>query len=176
MIVGDPAELDALEHRVTSAAGEAVGRLTRLSKAPLTTLYELKFTQFGRHPLQDRDLNLIEQINQTFTYLASFCATRLLFDMVPDLKGVSLNLGTSSGYDIESLEPGRVAAEVFAAVTPKNNNKLAKDVQRIAASDARHRFVFFHAPGYSQGRRFELETIAGIEVWAIDVLVPADRP
>lgn len=174
MIVEDPTEIDALEQRVISAASEAVGRLTRLSGTPLTALYELKFTQLGRHPLQDRDLNLIEQINQTFTYLASFRATRLLFDMVPDLKAVSLNLGTAAGYDIESLERGRVAAEVFATVTLKNNNKLAKDMHRIAASDARHRFVFFHAPGYSQGRQLKLEKVRGVEVWAIDVLVPAD--
>ncbi len=87
--------------------------------------------------------------------------------MHPEAKGFRLALATSSGRDIESVEPGLVAAEVFAATHPGSNQKLKKDIARLAEDSAQHRYVFFAAPKYVSGRRVELETKPGIEVHSV---------
>jgi len=106
----------------------------------------LRFTAFGRHPIEDRALNLTEQINQTFTYLASFAAAEEISRRHPSALPIRLNLGTASGSDLESPSAG-VAAEVFAAVNRHNNRKLEKDIERVAGTTARHKYVFYYCPG-----------------------------
>ena len=93
--------------------------------------YSMKFEEIGCDPFDaTRKLNLIEQINQTFTYLASLKAAEYLLNHHPNLESLTLNIGTRSGHDIETSEIGGVAAEVFAAVHPNNNRKLEKDIER----------------------------------------------
>jgi hypothetical protein len=142
-------EATELEAAVRNAAAVAVGDLKRLvSKAdPLRVLEALKFERSGRDPLDpSRPLNLIEQLNQTFTYLGSVRAVQFLFDEHPEAAPFRLNLGTASGSDVESVD-GSVAAEVFAAVAPGNNRKLAKDVEKVRSTRAEHKYVFFYCPG-----------------------------
>lgn len=104
---------------------------------PMQFLFRLKFEKVGCDPLScSRPLNLIEQLNQTFTYLASFSGAEFLFERHPEVKRLILNLGTSSGSDIESAECGGIAAEIFAAVTPRNNGKLVADVEKVSLSSA----------------------------------------
>jgi hypothetical protein len=64
-----------------------------------------------------------------------------------------------------------VAAETFAATSPRSNLKVFKDVKRLVrdCAEARARYVFFAAPGFKHERQRLLETVSGIEVWAIDV-------
>lgn len=82
----------------------------------------------------DRQLNLIEQLNQTWTYLVTLgAALYFLFVRHSDVGGFSLNLGTAAGTDIESVAPNQVVAEAFAVVHPSNNRKLAKDQQKTCA-------------------------------------------
>jgi hypothetical protein len=137
----------------------------------LAILRALKFESFGRHPLESRDLNLIEQINQTWTYLVSFRALTFLFERHPEAGGFKLSLGTSSGTDIMSLVPNAVAAGTFAATSPRSNRKLTKDLQKLLRDcpEVRVRYVFFAAPGFKHERQRLLETVSGIEVWAIDL-------
>jgi len=91
---------------------------------PLEFLRQIKFEKIGFDPLDaERPLNLIEQVNQTFTYFASFKAAGYLFDRHKGIDSLTLNLGTRSGLDIESSFDGGIAAEVFAAVHPNNNNR-----------------------------------------------------
>lgn len=119
---------------------------------PLEFLLKMKFYPVGCDPLDsDRPLNLVEQLNQTFTYLASFNGAERLFERHPDVTRLTLNLGTSSGFDIETHEGGGVVAEVFASVTPKNNGKLLADVEKVSASEAFHRYVLFMSPGHLAG-------------------------
>ena len=66
-------------------------------------------------------------------------------------------LGTSSGRDIESVAPDMVAAEVFSATHPNSNQKIKKDLARLSGDPARHRYVFFAAPGFEPGRQMDLE-------------------
>lgn len=64
---------------------------------------KMKFGGIGFDSLNsDRELNLIEQINQSFAYLASFYALEILFTEYAELTPFRLNLGTAPGSDIES--------------------------------------------------------------------------
>ncbi len=145
--------------RIAELAGEAT---------PLHFLYQLKFDALGCDPLDpSRQLNLIEQLNQCFTYLASFNGAELLFSNHTRIKSLTLNLGTKSGWDIESEDDGGVVAEVFAAVTPQNNDKLTKDIQKVSGSSARHRYVLFMCPDYEAGRYKAQPAPAGVVVWSL---------
>ena len=107
----------------------------------------MKFQQIGFDPLNlERRLNLVEQLNQTFTYLVSFAAAELLFSWHPGLSELQLNLGTSPGSDLKSIEFGGIAAEVFAATSPNSNNKLQKDMAKVRYETAAHKYVFFNCP------------------------------
>ena len=161
-------DVDRAEELVGEAALQAIKALRRLPADPNGALYALKFTAYGRHPLEPRALNLIEQLNQTFTILASLRAARLLLGWHPEVGGLLVRPSNLSGRDVESLRPGLVEAEVFAAVNPRNNNKLNKDLEKLTRSTARHKYVFFHSPGYEEGRQPPLEQ-SNIQVWAVAV-------
>src|SRR5688572_6909091 len=86
-----------LREQVVASAGSSVERLKELhegSTSPLDLFFQMKFTLLGRHPLEDRSLNLIEQVNQSWTFLASFRAVEVLWEEHPDLHRFRLNLGT----------------------------------------------------------------------------------
>jgi hypothetical protein len=125
--------------------------LANQSINPLEFLALLKFSPLGRDPLKNTPLNFIEQINQTFTAIASFRAARHIFQTHPErVSELRLNLGTSAGSDIEALNTdGKLVAlyEVFASVDPKNNQKLKKDVIKVrkaaAAQEVYIRGVYF---------------------------------
>ena len=168
------AEIDPLLERVRAAAARttrAIGELIASESDGIAVLHKMKFTEMAWHPVDDRPLNLIEQLNQTWTYLVTLKALPFLFERHADAGGFRLNLGTLGGTDIESVVPYVVAAEVFAAVRPSNNRKLAKDLKKLALEcpDAKARYVFFGAPRFRHERQHKLETVDGIEVWAIDV-------
>jgi hypothetical protein len=172
--IRDLTEIDPLLERVRAAATRttrAIGELIASESDGIAILHKMKFTEMAWHPVGDRPLNLIEQLNQTWTYLVTLKALPFLFERHPAAGGFSLNLGTASGTDIESVVPGVVAAEVFAAVHPKNNRKVEKDLKKLALEcpDAQFRYVFFGAPGFRHERQHKLETVDGIEVWGIDV-------
>ena len=134
----------------------------------MSFLYRLKFQASGCDPLEaSRSLNLIEQLNQTFTYLASFEAVSFLFERHPKVQSFLLSLGTASGFDVESADDGGIVAEVFAAVTPKNNQKLRKDITKIAQSVARHRYVLFMSPGHELGPYRGVPNTQGVTVWSL---------
>ena len=146
-VIHSTRELDDLENQVIAAAKRTVDALrTLLSEAePLYAFSQMKFEPSGFHPTDERSLNLIEQINQTFTYLASVHATRWLFQHHPDAAPFRLNLGTAGGTDIESTD-GSIAAETFASVDPRNNRKLDKDIDKVGCTAAEHKYVFYICP------------------------------
>jgi hypothetical protein len=168
------AEVEPLRAQVRSAADQTAQAIRNLVDAELDgieVLRRMKFTKIARYPVANRPLNLVEQINQTWTCLVSLKALPFLLERHPDAGGFRLNLGTAAGTDIESLTPGAVAAETFAAVNPSNNQKLDKDLRKLAREcpNARARYVFFASPTYRHERQHKLESVDGIEVWGIDV-------
>lgn len=125
-------ELEQLEQKLYESMDKSLAQISAeiTSSSSQTLFSKMKFGGIGFDPLDsNRGLNLIEQINQSFTYLASFYALEILFTKYPELAPFKLNLGTTAGSDIES-ECGGLAAEVFASVTPTNNQKLKKDINK----------------------------------------------
>jgi hypothetical protein len=141
-------DIEILEARLTDSAQRTVIALPAIlgQGSPLEVLARLKFEETGFHPFEERSLNLVEQLNQTFTYLASLRAARWIWANHPDAFPLHLNLGTASGFDIESAD-GSVVAETFATVSPSNNRKLARDVEKLARAQHSNRYVFYICPG-----------------------------
>jgi hypothetical protein len=138
-------ELNKLEDLVTTSAARTAERLAQqlLEASDLASLAKIRFDQTGCDPLDvDRALNFVEQLNQSFTYLASISAVRWLFEHHPNSAPFYLNLGTASGPDITSAD-GQVVAETFAATHPDSNDKLRKDIAKVRQATASHRYVFF---------------------------------
>ena len=164
-------DIQNLRDVVRQRAQLARDELGNLNPVGMEASYRIKFSDCGYHPLENRRLDFIEQLNQTFTYMASFAAARKLMQWFPNCPGLRLNLGTRGGWDIESIGSCLVHAEVFTAKDPRNNNKLAKDIKRLQSrSNADHRYVFFFVPSYDAGRQHDLErtlTDGNIEIWAL---------
>jgi len=154
VIIRGQLDINGFWGKLRVSAEQAQNRVHQLAGdvSPLEFLYEMKFHEIGCDPIDStRQLNLIEQINQTFTYVASLKAANYLLQHHKEFTALTLNLGTTSGWDIESADNGGLVAEVFAAVTPNNNNKLNKDIKKVASAKEKHRYVFFMCPGIKAG-------------------------
>ena len=144
-VVNSMDDLDRLERQIQRSVDTTAGLLKTLlqSRDTLEFFARLKFTEAGRDPLDcDRTLNVVEQLNQTFTYLATIGGARWIISNHPDCQPLVLNLGTASGFDIQS-QCGRFVAETFAVTHPRSNDKLRKDISKIQQVAADHRFVFY---------------------------------
>lgn len=169
-VITTQAEAIELERAVVRSASKALAQVAAWHGASdvLETLWSMKVRPIGCDPLDaETPLNLIEQINQTFTYIASARAARLLLDMRPDFAPLALNLGTVGGSDIESTQGDGLACEVFAAVNTSNNRKLRKDIEKVGKTQAVHKYVFFMCPGIAAGRQYKLEREPGVQVWSV---------
>ena len=119
----------------------------------------VKFTPSGCDPLDlERSLNFVEQLNQSFTYLATIEAARWLFVRHPEHAPFILNLGTAPGADLASTN-GAVAAEVFAATHPDSNDKLRKDINKVRSSNASLRYVFYLSPVAAKDRATDVTVV-----------------
>lgn len=138
---------------------------------PLDMLRCMKFDQVGFHPLEDRPLNMIEQINQTWTFAVAIAATKRLLLLHPDVGGFHLAPGAHASLplDIMSVAPGQVGAETFAAVTPRNNGKLMADLAKLARRPEVHRYVFFMSPSFPGNMRQPHFERDGVQVWSTDI-------
>ncbi|MGP4905404.1 hypothetical protein ACTXGW_04830 [Psychrobacter faecalis] len=166
--VNDIEELKQLEQELYESMDKTLSQISSeiTSNSSQTLFSKMKFGGIGFDPLNsNRALNIIEQINQSFTYLASFYALEILFTEHPELTPFRLNLGTAPGSDIES-ECGELAAEVFAAVAPTSNQKIKKDIDKVLKTNARLKFVFFMCPNFELGRQPQLEK-DDVVVWAL---------
>ena len=167
VIIKSQGDVDSYFGKLRASAENARGLIRELAAGsnPLTFLYQVRFDPVGCDPMDTtRKLNLIEQLNQTFTYAASLKAASYLLKQRPAFTALTLNLGTTSGWDIESIENGGLVAEIFAAVNPQNNDKLNKDVKKVATAEVQHRYVFFMCPGVGAGPYKEVSVPAGINV------------
>jgi hypothetical protein len=171
MLIQSLAEIEDRVAGIRQATGSTIDWLLAQRADPLVLLRRMKFEAVGRHPVDGHDLNFIEQVNQTWTYLAALAATRELLRLHPDAGGFRLAPGAHAAQplDVMSVAPGMVGAETFAAVHPGNNRKLAGDLTKLAGCAEAFRYVFFISPAYTgTQRRRELER-DGIQVWSVDV-------
>jgi len=167
-IIRTIADAEGMHAQLLAGAANTAAWLRNFAGDPMALLKALRFELVGRDPLTAEPLNVVEQLNQTFTILLTLRAVERLIELHPDAGGFRVALGTSSGRDIRSIVPDMVAAEVFSATHPSSNQKLKKDLARLRADPALHRYVFFAAPGYAAGRQEQLEkTAPGIQVHAV---------
>jgi hypothetical protein len=170
-VIRTGADADALMERIRASARRAHDWVAAQSGDPLDMLRRMKFEQVGFHPVEDRMLNLVEQINQTWTFAVAIAAARQLLELHPEEGGFCLAPGAhaSQPLDIMSKEAGLVGAETFAAVTPRNNGKLDADLAKLAVRTEIHRYVFFMSPFFpGNARRPQFER-NGVQVWSVNV-------
>lgn len=168
--VRDPAEVSERLATLHDSASTSVARLAEQSGTPLDTLAAIKFSPIGFHPLEDRPLNLVEQVNQTFTYYVALKAALLLMEWHPQAEGFRLAPGAHAprgSLDVESLVQGYVGAETFAAVDPNNNQKIKKDLDKLAQRPETYRYSFFMSPKYPETARVPKFERGGILVYSI---------
>ena len=163
-------EIDVHLGKIHEAAAKTHAWLRAHEGEPLELLRALKFDRVGFHPVMDHPLNVIEQVNQTFTYAVALAAARELFTLHPEAGDFALHAVPThrSRFDIMSIEKGLVGAET-AAVTPANNNKLNKDLIKLASRPEKHRYVFFSSPLYPKTRRLPKFERDEVQVWSVDV-------
>jgi hypothetical protein len=171
MVVHNIEDIDRYLALVRDAATKIHAWIAAQTGDPLDLLRRIKFEPGGFHPILGHPLNIIEQINQTWTFVVALCAARHLLEMHPDVGGYLLAPGAHAAIDLDimSAEPGLVGAETFAAVTPANNNKLKKDLLKLSARAERHRYIFFMSPGFPGFKRLPQFEQGGIQVWSVDI-------
>jgi hypothetical protein len=163
------AELEETRASVLEAVALTSRWLSSFEYQPMSLFRAMRFTKIGHDPLTLKPLNIVEQLNQTFTILATLKAIELLFQLHSEVQGFRMALGTCRGRDIESIDEGLIAAEVFCATHPTSNQKLKKDIEGMSTVKADHRYVFFASPSHSGGRLERLETCDGVHVYAINL-------
>jgi hypothetical protein len=170
-VISSIKDAEEMHSQILDAAIRTVAFLRNCNDDPMALLKRLRFDLVGHDPLTGEPLNVVEQLNQTFTILATLKAVEELIKLHPDAGGYPLALGTCGGRDIESVENGLVAAEVFSATHPNSNQKLRKEKDRLATDASKYRYVFFASPCFSAGRHKELETPeTGVHVYATEAL------
>ena len=110
---------------------------------PMRLFAAVKFEKVGRSPVGGKELNLIEQINQTFSDLVVLAATEDLMERFHG-KAFDIQLGVSAGHDVRSTD-GMIAAECFAVTTISSNDKLNEDCKKLMASEALIKCVYFYS-------------------------------
>ena len=171
LIVRTAQEADELTRKVRSAADRLRASISALEGDGAALLRALKFEAIGTHPIHGHALNPIEQVNQTWTYLVALAAAHQLLALHPGAGGLLIAPGAHAAQelDIMSVEPGVVGAEVFAAVDPNNNRKLARDLAKLADRTEQHRYVFFASPRYPEAAHQPVLDRHGVQVWSVHV-------
>jgi hypothetical protein len=169
--VCSPDDIDRYLAQIRDAATKIQTWIVRQDADPLELLRRMKFETGGSHPILGHPLNVIEQINQTWTFLVALAAARHLLEMHPESGGFLLAPGAHAAIalDIMSLKPGLVGAETFAAVNPANNKKLKTDLLKLATRTEQFRYVFFMSPRFPGFKRLPKFEVEGIQVWSVDV-------
>ena len=168
--VTDVAHLNAWQEHLASAATNAFNWCSTFQGTPLEWFQAAKFTTVGFDPYEPlRPLNLVEQINQTWSLIAGLEATRLLLTLHPEASGFKVAVGAQAAqpYDIMSIAPDIVAAEVFSATSPSSNQKLTKDILKLSGALAKNRYSFFISPKYPTTLRHLKFERDGVMVWSI---------
>jgi hypothetical protein len=78
MTVRSPRDIEKGLAQVKASASRTQTWLARQSDDPLKLFRLMKFDRVGCHPIDDGDINLFEQINQTWSYVAAVVAARWL--------------------------------------------------------------------------------------------------
>jgi hypothetical protein len=170
-VVRNQNDADYLMSHIRQMAGHTCDHLASNGGDPLEFMKQMKFDPIGYHPVDGHRLNLVEQINQTWTFVAAVSAARLLLRLHPDAGGFRLAPGENDSLrlDVMSEVEGLVGAETCAVVHPRSNRKLERDLTKLAQQPEIYRYAFFMCPLFpGTVRRPEFER-DGIQVWSVDI-------
>jgi hypothetical protein len=106
MFVRTQEDIDRYLELVRKAAADARAWMAAQTGDPLDMLRRMKFDAVGYHPIDGRALNMVEQINQTLTYLAALAAAKQLLTLHPEAGGYRLAPEAHAAnprYEIRSL-------------------------------------------------------------------------
>lgn len=174
--VSSPDDIALYEERIRDHSAQTFGTVkSLLDQDPIAFLASMKFGKLGKHPIEDRSINFIEQLNQTFTYLTALEAAKLIFKWHPDCGELTLAPGAHAPkkacgavrLDIESAKPDYIGAETFSAATPKSNRKIDKDLDKLTTRIEAHRYIFFSSPKHPETERQIALERDGIHVWSV---------
>ena len=146
MVIKTAEEIENCKRAIFDNANETHERLKEKIRLLSATefLEELKFDRLGADPMKGTELNFIEQLNQMFSDLVVLEGARRLLCLYPE-KELRLNLGPSSGFDIESTD-GEIVAECFAVTTATSNRKLEKDCSKLMSkAPAKQKYIYFYS-------------------------------
>lgn len=179
--ISSKSEVECYRSKLVESSIQTRKRLLDMARdnEGINFLIKVRFDKVGCDPLcKERYLNIVEQLNQTFTYLASFLAVERLLDEHPEAIPFTLNLGTSAGSDIRSSGEGEIVAEVFSAINRNNNQKLNKDIKKVSEKKATHKYVFFMCPGQMEGKQKSHPQYPDVTIWALSFpnAEPEPRP
>ena len=91
---------------IRASAARAQSWIAAQAGDPLDLLRRMKFEPVGFHPIEDRPLNVIEQINQTWTYAVALSAARVLLELHPEMRVVILTGYSSIATAVEAIKRG----------------------------------------------------------------------
>lgn len=165
------ADVDRYMDQLRASARRAQEWIAGQAGDPLDLLRRMKFETIGFHPIEDRELNFVEQINQTWTFAVALAAARQLLALHPHVGGFRLAPGAHASIplDIMSEADGEVGAETFAAVSPRNNGKLTADLAKMAQRPETYRYVFFMSPRHPKAERLPQFERDGVQVWSVTI-------
>jgi hypothetical protein len=169
------AELTQYSEMIKDAARKAHLWIAQQTDDPIGFLRSVKFEKIGYDPITHEKLNLIEQVNQTWTYTVALKATEHLMAKHRDAGGFTLAPGATASQelDIMSVKKGLVGAETFAATSPGSNGKLQKDLKKLHGKGGAYefRYVFFAAPTHPTKAQITKHSsnFPGIEVWSLPI-------
>ena len=146
MVIRTVKEIESLKETILINAQKTVGQLSMkiVSLPVMSFLTEVKFDAVGIDPLKGTELNFIEQLNQMFSDLVVLEGARRLLRLYPE-KELRLNLGPSSGFDIESIDD-EIVAECFAVTTATSNRKLEKDCSKLMSkAPGKQKYIYFYS-------------------------------
>jgi hypothetical protein len=171
MLIRSLEDIDRHLDKIRKAAADTQAWIAAQTGNPLDLLRRMKFETIGFHPIEGHALNLVEQINQTWSYLVALAAVRQLLVLHPDIGGYRLAPGAHASIplDIMSEVEGIVGGETFAAVDPRNNDKLAMDLAKMAMRQEEFRYVFFMSPRFPGSRRLAQFERDAVQVWSVDL-------
>jgi len=161
--------------KIAEAAKKAHEWISAQSDEPMQFLRRVKFEKRGYHPVDHHKINLIEQVNQTWTYTVALRATKVLLKLHPEAGGLTLAPGANASQDLDimSINAGLVGAETFAATSPDSNQKMSKDLEKLKTrkDSYKYRYVFYASPVTPDIKRLEKyrREYPGIEVRWLDI-------
>ena len=131
MTVSTPEQVEILRsHIIENAEISFCSLKESMSKmGPMQFYAALKFEKIGRDPLDGKEENFIEQLNQMYSDLVVLAAAGDLMSQYPGIS-LELQLGVGPGYDICATD-GLIAAECFAVTTVSSNRKMDKDCKKL---------------------------------------------